>query len=149
MSSSFKGSYGVWFAFLDPESWTMFNKVSFSFSPQLTGLLLAYIHYSICIYVRGTTVSSIFRAVDLSFQFLHGESKSSNLLFTHSILTVSGRAWDANETDLQGEQHPEVRLWMSQAVQELESEYSPHTPQKCEVDISPLHLWITAHTNYI
>ncbi len=127
---------GVWFAFLDPESWTMFNKVSFSFSPQLTGLLLAYIHYSICIYPRGTPVSSFFRAVDLSFSFLHGMSKNTKLLFTHSVLTLSRRTWHANETNLQGEQCHKVCLQISRMVLELWSEYPPHTPQNCEVDIS-------------
>ena len=88
----------------------MFNKVSFSLSPQLTGLLPADIHHSICIYVGGTPVSSFFQAVDLSFQLLHGEPKNSKFLFTHSILTYSERTWDENETALQGEQRPEVCL---------------------------------------
>ena len=88
----------------------MFRKVSFSLSSQLTGLFLAYPHYPICIYAGGTPVSSFFRAVDLSFQILHGESKNSNLRITCSILTVLERTWDVNETVLQGEQRPEVRL---------------------------------------
>ena len=63
-----------------------------------------------CIYVGGTPVSSFFRAVDLSFQLLHGEPKNSKFLFTHSILTYSERTLDENETALQGEQRPEVCL---------------------------------------
>ena len=76
--------------------------MSFSLFPQLTSLLPLDIHYSMCVYVGGTPVSSFFRAVDLSFQSLHGMSKNSKMRITHSILTLSGPTWGANGTDLQG-----------------------------------------------
>ncbi len=84
--------------------------MSFSLSPQLIGLLPLDIYYPICIYAGGTPVSSFFQAGDLSFQFLHGMSKNSKMRITHSILTLSGPTWDANGTDLQGKQPPEVCL---------------------------------------
>ena len=84
--------------------------MSFPLSPQLTGLLLLDAYYPICIYAGGTPVSSFSQAGDLSFQSLHGMSKNTKMRFTDSILTLSGQTWDANETDLQGEQRPKVRL---------------------------------------